>query len=188
MNRRTVAALSAGLIVAIALVAIAVYFLKPSRQLQNASQAPVQGRAAIGQTAPEFVVATTGGLYDLNKGSKPVFLEVFATWCPHCARETAVVDRLYENYGSEVDFVGVSGSNTGMDNTSPATQLDVVDWIQKYGAKYPIAFDPSLNVANSYLQGAFPTLAVIDRNKKIVYLNTGEIPYGELEAAIKKTL
>ena len=133
-------------------------------------------------------VATTAGLFDLKGTDKPVFLEVFATWCPHCQRETAVIDRLYNHYQSRVDFVGVSGSDTAMDGTSAASQLDVLKWAQRFNVQYPVAYDPLLNVANLYLQGGFPTFAVIGNDKSVAYLNSGEISYQELSAAISKVL
>jgi thiol-disulfide isomerase/thioredoxin len=179
-------------IVAVAIIAagaVLYYFFGPEhRRVQNASSSPVIGKAQVGQPAPNFVVATTAGLFDLSKTTKPVFLEVFATWCPHCQRETSVIDRLFRRYGKSVDFVGVSGSDTAMDGTSASSAVDVLQWKQRFHAEYPLAYDPVLDVANLYLQGGFPTLAVIGRDKRVVYLNSGEISYGELSAAIDKAL
>lgn len=176
----------AGVILAGALI---YYFFGPEhRRVQNASTSPVIGKAQVGQPAPNFIVATTSGLFDLSKTTKPVFLEVFATWCPHCQRETAVIDRLFRRYGASVDFVAVSGSETAMDGTSASSQADVLQWKQRFRAEYPVAYDPLLNVANLYLQGGFPTLAVIARDKRVSYLNSGEVSYGQLSAAIEKAL
>src|SRR5579863_2562654 len=148
--------------------AIAYYVFGPEhRRVQNASTSPVIGKAQVGQPAPDFVVATTSGLFDLSKTNKPVFLEVFATWCPHCQRETAVIDRLFRRYHASVDFVGVSGSDTAIDGTSASSELDVLKWRQRFNVQYPVAYDPLLNVANLYLQGGFPTLAVIGRDKRV---------------------
>ena len=124
----------------------------------------------------------------MSKTNKPVLLEVFATWCPHCQRETAVIDRLYRNYRRRVDFVAVSGSQTAMDGTSESSQLDVLDWSRRFHAEYPVAYDPLLNVANLYLQGGYPTIAIIGRGKKVAYLNSGELSYQELAAALDKVL
>ena len=188
MTQRRLAVITIALVALIVLGAIAWFVLHPSRQLQGASQAPIVGKAQVGQTAPEFEVSTTAGLFDLAKATKPVFLEVFATWCPHCQREASVVDRLYRAYRSRVDFVGVSGSDTAMDGTSESSQLDVLNFVQRFHVQYPVAYDPVLQVANLYLQGGFPTFAIIDANKKVAYLNSGELPYGELRAALEKVL
>ena len=189
MNRRTLAAVTIVVVAAIVVVAVLVYFRGPTHgSVQSASQAPVVGKAQEGKTAPQFEVATTAGYFDLSKTRKPVFLEVFATWCPHCQRETAIIDRLYAKYRNRVDFVAVSGSDTAMDGTSASSELDVLAWIRQFNVKYPVAYDPLLNVANLYMQGGFPTIAIIGSNKKIQYLDDGEIAYGELDSALRSVL
>ncbi|HEV3090661.1 MAG TPA: TlpA disulfide reductase family protein [Candidatus Cybelea sp.] len=189
MTRRVATYVTLAIIIAIVAAAALYYRMGGSHgSVQTASQAPIVGKALLNKTAPEFEVATTSGFFDLSKTRKPVFLEVFATWCPHCQRETAVIDKLYAKYHNSVEFVGVSGSNTAMDGTSDSSELDVLEWIRKFNVRYPVAYDPLLNVANLYLQGGFPTIALIDAAKKIRYLGDGEITYGELDSALKKVL
>jgi thiol-disulfide isomerase/thioredoxin len=155
---------------------------------RSSTQAPAVSSAQAGQTAPEFAAATDKGYFDLAKTSKPVLLEVFATWCPHCQRETAVIDKLHRQYKGRVDFVGVSGSTTGMDGQSPSSEQDVLNFAKALHAEYPLAYDGSLQVAHSYLQGGFPTLVIIGRDKKISYISSGETSYDELNAEIKKVI
>ncbi|MBV8723814.1 MAG: TlpA family protein disulfide reductase [Candidatus Eremiobacteraeota bacterium] len=189
MNRRAVGLVTIVAVAVIVVAAAAMYFWGPrNRALQNASQSPVIGKAQVGRPAPNFEVATTAGLFTLSAARKPVFLEVFATWCPHCQRETAVINRLYRRYGSAVNFVGVSGSDTGMDGSSPASENDVLNWVRRFNAAYPVAYDPLMAVANLYLQGGFPTYAIIGRDKRVAYLNSGELSYGDLAAALRRVL
>jgi cytochrome c biogenesis protein CcmG, thiol:disulfide interchange protein DsbE len=195
VKQRQLAIATIGVVIVIVAAAIAWYALRPSRQLQNASQSPVVGKAQVGQTAPEFQASTTAGLFDLAKTDKPVFLEVFATWCPHCQRETAVMDKLYVTYGSRVAFVAVSGSDTAMDGTSESSPLDVLGFAQRFNVRYPIAYDSLIrepnnpkSVANLYLQGGFPTFAIIGKDKKVTYLNSGEISYDDLAGELNKVL
>jgi thiol-disulfide isomerase/thioredoxin len=85
---------------AIAIAAVLFYNFGPGhRGVQTASQSPIVGKAQIGHSAPTFEVSTTGGFFDLATVDKPVFLEVFATWCPHCQRETSVLNDLFDHYG-----------------------------------------------------------------------------------------
>ncbi len=189
MTRRSLAIVTIVVVAIIAVGSLLFYFFGPAhRSVQTASQSPIVGKAQVGQPAPTFEVSTTAGLFDLAAVDKPVFLEVFATWCPHCQREAPVVDRLYRKYRSRVEFVAVSGSDTGMDGTSAASTLDVLQWARRFNVQYPIAYDPLLNVANLYLQGGFPTFAVIGKDKKITYLNSGEVSYQDLVSAIEKAL
>ena len=185
MNQRSLAIVS--VVILAVLVVGAVLFVRthPSQQLQNASTAPTASALASGQKAPQFQTPTTAGPFDLNAQTKPVFLEVFATWCPHCQRETAVLNCLYEKYKDRVAFIAVPGSTNAIDGQSPESQGDVFAFEQHFSVQYPIAvYDPSLAIANMYLKGGFPTLAVIDKNKTISYYNSGEVPFDELDRAL----
>lgn len=187
MNQRTLGALSIAILAVLVVGAVLFVKLRPSQQLQNASTAPINATAAMGQKAPNFQTPTTAGPFDLAAVDKPVFLEIFATWCPHCQRETSVIDRLYAKYKDRVAFLAVPGSDTGMDGTTPESQLDVLNYQVRFKAQYPIgAYDPQLAVAHLYLKGGFPTIAIIDKSKTIAYLNSGEIPFGELDAQLAK--
>lgn len=189
MNQRSLIAVTIAAVAVIVAGALLWYHFGPeSRRVKEASSSPITGKAKVGQPAPSFEVATTNGLFNLDSVTKPVFLEVFATWCPHCQRETTVIDRLYHNYGSRVEFVGVSGSGTAMDGTTAASELDVLEWVRRFNVQYPVAYDPLLNVANLYLQNGFPTFAIIGRDKRVSYLSSGEVSYQELSAQIGKVL
>ena len=153
-----------------------------------ASQAPVQAHLKAGDTAPEFTAQTNAGPFDLAQVSTPVLLEVFATWCPHCQRETAVLNGVATKFAGKVALVAVSGSPQAIDGNSPESQLDVNNFGAKFNVRYPIAFDPDLKVAQAYLQGGFPTLVLIDKNKKIAWIKAGEVPESELAAQLKKVI
>ncbi|MGH7715625.1 MAG: TlpA family protein disulfide reductase [Vulcanimicrobiaceae bacterium] len=179
--------LTLGLIVVIIVAVVAFY----SRVPQAASSAPIQSNIKVGQTAPEFSVATTNGPFDLKtaeSAGKPVFLEIFATWCPHCQREVTTIDALYKKYGSQMDFVGVSGSPTGMDGQAPSSQLDVVNFQKTFGVRYPIAYDPGLDVAGKYMLDGYPSLVIVDKTGKVAYLASGEISDKTLTTEIEKVL
>jgi thiol-disulfide isomerase/thioredoxin len=117
-----------------------------------------------------------------------VFLEVFASWCPHCQHEVPIVDALAKQYAGRVAFIGVSGSPYGIDGSSPENQADINEWVQKLNVTYPIAFDPDLKIANEYLQGGYPTIVMIDSNKVVRYVNSGELTPPELQTALNGIL
>ena len=54
--------------------------------------------------------------------------------------------------------------------------------------KKAIAFDPDLKIANQYLQGGYPTIVMIDGNKVVRYVNSGEISPPELQTALNGIL
>ena len=176
-----------GLAIAIVIAVVAFY----SRVPKTASTAPLQSDIKVGDVAPEFAVATTSGPFDLKQvqaGGKPVFLEVFATWCPHCQHEVPTIDNLYKQFGSKIAFVGVSGSPYGMDGSTPESQNDVIQFQQQLGVTYPIAYDPALDVAGKYLSGGYPTIAIIDKSGKVTYLGSGELSPADLTKQINKVI
>jgi thiol-disulfide isomerase/thioredoxin len=179
-----IASLSVMAIVVIVAIALA------SRVPKAASDAPVNSVLTVGQKAPEFAVSTTAGPFDLATATgKPTFLEVFATWCPHCQRETAVLNELFAKYGSRVNIVAVAGSPYSMeDQSAPETQADVVAFGQRFGVTYPIAFDPNLDVAKKYLQGAFPTLVLIGTSGNVEAIAEGEVPLASMASTLDAAL
>ena len=163
----TIGVLAIGVIVAFALA---------SRTPPVASVAPEQAQIKVGQVAPAYTVATTAGPRAMpSSDGRPVLLEVFATWCPHCQRETAVLNDLFDHYGKKVDFVAVSGSPYAADEQSPETQADVIGFGDHFKVRYPIAYDGDLKVMKAYLQGGYPTIVIIGRNGKIRSIHDGEI-------------
>jgi len=189
MNRRSLALISGIIVVAIVVVAVWVLRTHANGQLNNASQAPVNASVDVGQTPPEFTLPSTAGTFDLMAQTKPVFLEIFATWCPHCQRETVVLNRLYAAYGKRVAFLAVPGSDTGMDGSSPESQFDIINFQIRFGVKYPIAaYDPNLTVARQYLKGGYPTIVIVNKDHKVAYANSGEVPYDTLAAALNQVL
>lgn len=47
-------------------------------------------------------------LYKNIENKKPTIVYFFATWCPFCARDFAVVDQVYPKYKDKVDFIAMS--------------------------------------------------------------------------------
>jgi thiol-disulfide isomerase/thioredoxin len=187
-RRKPILYVTLGVIAVALVVTVAVLSRNPSVVPQSATETHAQSALKVGQKAPDFAVSTTAGPFDLATARTPVLLEVFATWCPHCQRETKILDDLYRKYGSRISIVGVSGSNVGGDGNTPASQADVIAFTQKFNVTYPVAFDPDLKVAGLYLRSGFPTIVIIKADKTISYADDGEIAESTLENAIKAAL
>jgi len=173
---------------AIVLIAIVVAVGLSSRNVvpQNATESPIQSNLKVGDKAPEFAVQTDAGPFDLDQTSGPVLLEVFATWCPHCQRETSVMNDIATKYQGKVAIVAVSGDAKDMNYTGPESQVDVNRFAQTFNVRYPVAFDSDLKVAHEYLRAGFPTLVLIDKNKKVVWETDGETPESAIVKAIDR--
>lgn len=176
----TIGVVSLGIFVAIAIANRSVP--------QIVASAPPISTLSKGDVAPEFSASTSQGSFDLSSVRTPVFLEVFATWCPHCQHETAVLNRLYAKYGRRLAFVAVTGSPYASDRVTAESEADVQAFGQYFSVRYPVAYDPSLSVANHYLQGGFPTIAIIGTDKRIRFIGSGEVPEATLESQIRGAL
>ena len=175
--------------IAVVVIGVVIAIGYASRVPQIASTAPQYADIKVGQPAPAFTAATTAGPFDTTKaGGKPIFLEVFATWCPHCQEEVPVLNSLYAKYKGRVNFVGVSGSDYGMGGSNKESQNDVYEFSKQFKVNYPVAYDPDLTVAKKYLQGGFPTMVIIGRNGKISDIETGSQPAALLQKKIEAAL
>jgi thiol-disulfide isomerase/thioredoxin len=174
---------------ALVVIAIVVAVGLSSRVQKAATDVPISdSKLKPGDTAPAFSIATNEGNFDLSQVSTPVLLEVFATWCPHCQHETVVLNDIAGKYAGKLAMVAASGSAQGMDGSSPETQNDVNAFGEHFNVRYPIAFDPQLKVAQLYIKGGFPTLVLIDKNKQIRWMQSGEVPEADLVKAINGVL
>jgi thiol-disulfide isomerase/thioredoxin len=171
-------------VVLIAIVAAVGWSSRPNVVPESATQSQIQSNIKVGDRAPEFAVQTDAGPFDLNQTSGPVLLEVFATWCPHCQRETSVMNDLAAKYQGKVAIVAVSGDPKDMTYTGPESQADVNRFAQQFSVRYPVAFDPNLTVAHEYLKDGFPTLVLIDGNKKVRWTTSGETSEDAIVKAI----
>ena len=174
----------------VVIAAIAAIGLANRGVISNASTTvnPNATKITVGSVAPTFNITTNAGPFDLASVNTPVFLEVFASWCPHCQHEVPIVDALAKAYAGKVAFIGISGSPYGIDGQSPENQADIDAWVQKLNVTYPIAFDPDLKIANLYLQGGYPTIVMIDSHKVVRYVNSGELTPPELQTALNGIL
>ena len=96
MNRRILGVLTLGVVVLIVVLS-ATLLPQPNERPGTERLASADRRQGADQSSRRRSsrLQTTAGLFDLSKTRKPVFLEVFATWCPHCQHEAPIVDRLY---------------------------------------------------------------------------------------------
>lgn len=172
----------------LAIAVIAIVAIVNRNTVESSMIEPFPSGLAVGAVAPNFSVTTNHGAFSLSTANGPVLLEIFAAWCPHCQRETAVLNRLYATYGDRIHFVAVTGSSLAMDHASPESQQDVDAFVDLFQVQYPVAFDPSMSVAKTYFQNGFPTITLIGSDKRVRYIESGEVTAHALEGVIQRAL
>ncbi len=134
---------------------------------------------SVGQLAPELegdVDGETEPLRDLDgdvislealRGS-PVWINFFATWCPPCQEETPVLRDTYAEYREDgLELVAVS--------VQESTASDVAEYAETYSLDYPIGFDATGAVFDTYQGYGLPTHVFIDAAGAIAHLRFGPI-------------
>jgi peroxiredoxin len=153
------------------------------RPLTGPAPAASKDLLPVGSAAPAFTLRTPPGkqvsLASLK--GKAVLLELFATWCPHCAAEAPHLKAMYAKLPHDrYAFVAVNA-----DSEDAASVLAYHIW---FGLPFPALLDPGSDpgtfhsagspgpVSTTYKVRLFPTFYVIDPKGRIAWSATGEQP------------
>jgi thiol-disulfide isomerase/thioredoxin len=179
------------------IIAIVIYAWTQSHKLpsaaveQNALPA-VPRPLKVGGRAPAFSLQTPlGAISNDTFAGKPYLLEIFATWCPHCQRMTAVLRSLRDKIPeSRFGMLSVTGSPfaAGSTNENPIreSQADVDAFDKYFNVTWLSAFDPDLKIAASWGLDGFPEIFIVDTKGRIDFVKSGEMPLETLLAAAHK--
>jgi peroxiredoxin len=115
-------------------------------------------RAGAGFLAPDFTASDLNGtrvkLSDL-RGTKAVFLNFWASWCPACQEEMPTLEKLYREFkprGLEIVAVSIDRQ-----------KVDVTKFTITHGVTFPAILDRDGTLARKYRVTAIPTHYFIDR-------------------------
>ncbi|WP_206915819.1 TlpA family protein disulfide reductase [Alicyclobacillus suci] len=143
----------------------------------NVAAAPQQGYRMPPFTLTEYLdnkIVNTSELVD-----KPIFINIWASWCPPCNEETPDIVRAYKQYGSKVVFLSVNA-------TSQDNMTDVEQFIQHYGITWPVALDKTGSVLKEYRVVGFPTSLFVNRQGIITNVNLGLITAQNLNDQLQR--
>jgi peroxiredoxin len=144
----------------------------PGEALALATAAGLQGRPG-----PAIKLTTLDGdVVDLEQsyGRKPVYLEMWATWCTGCRAQMPALESRYSRIKDEFTVVAVA---TGFDET----ESQVRSFVKQIGLKAPVAVDDGRLAAALGLR-VTPTHVVIGRDGRV--LHVGNMSDARLEAAL----
>jgi thiol-disulfide isomerase/thioredoxin len=142
----------------------------------------------VGASAPALVEPTGSGAFDSTKSIKPYVVEFFAVWCPHCQRETAVLNRLQDADGNRIDIVAVPASSFGFDQTSVLQPADLQTFAQRFDTRYRIGFDGLFSSSYDYGVAVYPTFFFVSAGRHVVAVESGEVSFDRLHADVDATL
>ena len=105
--------------------------------------------------------------YTELRGEKLTVIDFWATWCQPCIRSLPKLLELSKEYSGEgVNFIGISIDG-------PRNHSKVKPFTSSLGISYPILMDSNGELMGDLNITSVPTLLVVDRNDRIVYMHEG---------------
>lgn len=157
---------------AAALTVIGGLFFMVKEETANTSQNEeviVQDNSAfalLNQQLPSFTMTDPESQKDSvsidDYFDKPILLIEWASWCPYCQRQLPVIQEVYEELGSEVNFVALNLTD-GVEETPQKAQT----YIEEQGFTFPYYLDINETVADQLQVETIPTIYIVDKTKKI---------------------
>lgn len=129
------------------------------------------GGGLVAQPAPAFQLTDLEGntvrLTDLK--GKVVLINIWATWCPPCVRETPRLVRLATQYQDQGLVI------LGVNTTYQDSETAVRNFAAREQISYPVLLDPDNVVGRLYPTRLMPSTFLIDQLGTIRAVRVGEI-------------
>lgn len=140
--------------------------------LLAACDAPKRGgRVAVGKEAPAYAAETLDGEREAlsRMRGKPVLLNVWATWCHPCRQEIPALEQLHRTYGPRgLQVIGVSIDQGDQ-------QQGIREFMQEFGASYPVWLDPDGEVQTVFSTMGVPNTFLIGPNGEVLWKHVGPV-------------
>lgn len=132
---------------------------------------PIKDMLKVGDKAPDFSLkGSDGKTYQLSdfKG-KYVVLDFWAMWCGPCKKKMPKIQKLHNLYkNKEVEVIGMLAMNVGAEEKSKS-------YFTKMNYTFKLLYG-NKKLTKDYNLQFLPTVIVIDKKGKIVYLTTKPNP------------
>jgi len=107
---------------------------------------------------------------------KPVLLNFFASWCPPCVAEMPTIEALHQEFGEEMNFVGLA-----FEQAQSARAI-----VAETGVTYLTGLDEDGILLARFEGIAMPTTVFIDAEGKIVETRIGEMSDAAFRAKLSE--
>lgn len=120
----------------------------------------------VGSEAPDFTAELTdGSSFTLSdQEGKVVLLNFWATWCSPCVGEMPAFERLYEEYGDNIEILAV---NSGEEKEIVDTFLDERNYT------FLIAYDEKNEISEKYPSEGIPYTLIIGKDGNVEEIFVG---------------
>lgn len=110
---------------------------------------------------------------------KPLVINFWATWCPHCIKEMPAFQAAFEQYGDRVSFA--------MIDTVDGTRETVEDgsaFVFENGFTFPVYYDVKQNAAIDFGVSVMPATVIFDAEGNVVYSKAGAMDIDTLNSLL----
>jgi cytochrome c biogenesis protein CcmG/thiol:disulfide interchange protein DsbE len=157
------------LCVAASLIALALVASGPATPAGAAPDpaAPAFSLPVLGQSGQKLSLADYAG--------RPVIVNLFASWCEPCQKETPLLAKFYRTEHAKVVIVGLDENDVA---------ANAMSFTHKEGVGYPVGFDPEATAASAYGVAALPQTFFLDARHRIVDRVFGAVTLAALNRGI----
>lgn len=131
------------------------------------------GKGKEGSILPDFTVKTIGdGSFTLSEALQDhelVLINLWATWCPPCRNEFPYLEEAWQ---ANRDRVAVLALSVEQNDDLAAIR----SFAEENGLHFQMGRDENLRLAASFSVNAIPTSLLVDRDRKVVWMETGAMP------------
>ncbi len=121
-----------------------------------------------------------------DRKGKPLFLNLWATWCVPCREEFPAINKLAEEY-KDVEFIGISV------DFPEEIESKIIPFLKSQNAKF-ISYvngfqgdEELINTLDKEWNGALPATFIYDKNGKKISFLEGKKSYDEFKKEIEKS-
>lgn len=175
MKRNSIYFVAAALLIIIALTACSPLKSEPVGGESSGANAKTRDSKPVigiekGQMPPDFSVRTIDGgnltLSRLKEQKKPILLFFWATWCPSCAEDFAVVKDIYPKYADKVNYIAID-----LDTTEDIGTIK--EYAEKLGIDGIVFAEGSPKVLSDYKILSTTTKYALSRDGILLYKGSG---------------
>lgn len=123
---------------------------------------------------------------------KVVFLNFWASWCGPCREEMPHIEELYKEYNynqEDVVIIGVANPRSNQyPNNADEDMATVKKFLEDEELTFPVVFDETGEVFQSYYINSFPTTFMIDKEGNVYGYAPGKLTKDIMENIINETM
>lgn len=155
-----------------------------SAQTTQGDSSTEEPEAAL-EPAPDFsVLSTNGNTVKLSdKFGKPLVLNFWASWCGPCTGELPAFEKLYNEYGGEVEFMMVN-----MTDGAQETQNSAMRFLVNSDYTFPVYLDTGMEAATAYGIYFIPQTYLINEKGEIAHVHMEAVSEEKLRESIETYL